>query len=225
MKILPSPISPVRAARMIASTTFCSAASPTTTSTLTLGTRSIVYSAPRYCSLWPFCRPKPRTSVTVRPWMPAWVRAVLTSSSLYGLMIASTNFISVLLPSFQDPGLRSGLPPGSLARNRGGRDRGQGPRADSSLDRRFALLSRADPDDALEREDEDLSVADLPGPGRSRNCLDDGGNRPVGDDHLQFDLGHQIDRVLRAAVLLFMAFLPAEAADLSHGEALDPDLT
>src|SRR5689334_18003849 len=62
-------------------------------STFTLGTRSIVYSAPRYCSLWPFWRPKPRTSVTVRPWTPTCVSAVFTSSSLYGLMMASTFFI------------------------------------------------------------------------------------------------------------------------------------
>src|SRR5262245_50135903 len=91
-KTLPSPISPVRAARTMASTAAAAAASDTTTSTFTFGTRSTVYSAPRYCSLWPFCRPKPRTSLTVRPWIPTWVRADFTSSSLCGLTIASIFF-------------------------------------------------------------------------------------------------------------------------------------
>ena len=41
--------------------------SSTTTSIFTLGTKSTVYSVPRYISVWPFCRPKPRTSVIVMP--------------------------------------------------------------------------------------------------------------------------------------------------------------
>src|SRR5262245_18754644 len=103
-KTLPSPISPVRSARTMASTAAAAAASETTTSTFTLGTRSTVYSAPRYCSLWPFWRPKPRTSLTVSPWMPTWVRADFTSSSLWGLTIASIFFTFGSL-SFQFRGL------------------------------------------------------------------------------------------------------------------------
>src|ERR1043166_3664750 len=96
-KIFPSPISPVRAARVIASTTADTAMSDTTTSTFTFGTRSTVYSVPRYCSLWPFWRPNPRTSLTVRPCTPTWLSAVLTSSSLKGLKMASIFFTFRLL--------------------------------------------------------------------------------------------------------------------------------
>src|SRR5206468_9592310 len=89
---LPSPIEPVFAAPAIVSTTFLARASPTTTSIFTLGRKSTVYSEPRWSSVWPFCRPKPRTSVTVLPITPIPVRASFTSSSLYGLMLASTFF-------------------------------------------------------------------------------------------------------------------------------------
>ena len=41
----------------------CSFASGTATSILILGTKSTVYSVPRYISVWPFWRPNPRTSV------------------------------------------------------------------------------------------------------------------------------------------------------------------
>src|SRR5438105_15431205 len=69
-------------------------ASSTTTSILSLGRKSITYSAPRYTSVWPFCRPKPLTSLTVIPVMPTSCSAFFTSSNLNGLMIASTFFIS-----------------------------------------------------------------------------------------------------------------------------------
>ena len=44
----------------------------------------------------PSCRPKPFTSVTVMPWMPIAERLSFTSSSLNGLMIASTFFMACL---------------------------------------------------------------------------------------------------------------------------------
>ena len=69
-KILPSPILPVRAALTMASTQRSTASSATTTSIITLGRKSTTYSAPRYSSVWPFWRPKPLTSVTVRPVTP-----------------------------------------------------------------------------------------------------------------------------------------------------------
>src|SRR4030095_7626005 len=46
--------------------------------------------------------PQPRTSVTVMPITPISVRASFTSSSLNGLMIASTFFISDLLEDGED---------------------------------------------------------------------------------------------------------------------------
>src|SRR5262245_4895665 len=76
-------------------TTLSTSSSGTTTSIFTLGRKSTVYSEPRYSSVWPFCRPKPRTSVTVIPITPISVRASLTSSSLNGLMIASICFMPV----------------------------------------------------------------------------------------------------------------------------------
>ena len=66
-KILPSPILPVLAALTMASMQRSTSSSLTTTSTFTLGRKSTTYSAPRYSSVWPFWRPKPLTSVTVRP--------------------------------------------------------------------------------------------------------------------------------------------------------------
>src|SRR3989441_5582341 len=91
---LPSPMLPVLAAAVISATTLSTRPSATTTSTFILGRKSTVYSLPRYISVGPFWRPKPRTSVTVMPMMPAPVSASFTSSSLNGLMIASIFFIS-----------------------------------------------------------------------------------------------------------------------------------
>ena len=53
-KILPSPILPVRAALITASTQRSTSPSGTTTSIFTLGKKSTTYSAPRYSSVWPF---------------------------------------------------------------------------------------------------------------------------------------------------------------------------
>src|SRR5215470_9597385 len=91
---LPSPIEPVFAAPTITDTTLSTRLSPITTSILTLGRKSTVYSDPRYSSVWPFWRPKPRTSVTVIPMTPISVSASFTSSSLKGLMIASIFFMA-----------------------------------------------------------------------------------------------------------------------------------
>ncbi len=79
-------------------TTLSTSPSGTTTSTFIFGRKSTVYSPPRYISVWPFCRPKPRTSLTVMPTTPAAVSASFTSSSLNGLMIAS---IFVIAPPAQ----------------------------------------------------------------------------------------------------------------------------
>src|SRR5690606_27943086 len=95
-KILPSPILPVKAALMMASIAASTMAAGRTTSMRILGRKSTTYSAPRYSSVWPFWRPKPLTSVTVRPLTPMSARASRTSSSLNGLMMAETNFIDRL---------------------------------------------------------------------------------------------------------------------------------
>src|ERR1035437_3957900 len=94
-KILPSPIFPVCAALMMASTQRSTSSVLTTTSTFTLGRKSTTYSAPRYSSVWPFWRPKPLTSVTVKPVTPQLANASRTSSSLKGLMTAVICFMGV----------------------------------------------------------------------------------------------------------------------------------
>src|SRR5258706_12987747 len=78
------------------------------TSILTLGRKSTTYSAPRYSSVWPFCLPKPLTSVPVMPCTPMADRASRTSSSWNGLIIAVTSFIDVL-PSLSECLLVPGL--------------------------------------------------------------------------------------------------------------------
>src|SRR6185437_10900776 len=95
MKILPSPILPVRAAWLIASTARSTRLSGSAISSFTLGRKSTTYSAPRYNSVWPFWRPKPLTSVTVRPVTPTSDSASRTSSSLNGLTMASIFFMGV----------------------------------------------------------------------------------------------------------------------------------
>src|SRR5262245_44001962 len=76
------------------STTRSTSGSSTRISIRTFGTKSMVYSAPRYTSVWPRWRPKPWTSDTVRPWTPRSLTASFTSSSLNGLMIPTMSFIS-----------------------------------------------------------------------------------------------------------------------------------
>ena len=88
----------VRAALTIASIARSTIASPTIISTFTFGRKSTTYSAPRYSSVCPFCRPKPLTSVTVSPATPTSDSASRTSSSLNGLMIASIFFMVVHPP-------------------------------------------------------------------------------------------------------------------------------
>src|SRR6267378_2386136 len=95
-KIFPSPIFPVLADFSMASIAWSSNSSLIAASTFTFGRKSTTYSAPRYSSVWPFCLPKPLTSVTVMPCTPMADRASRTSSSLNGLMIAVTSFMNVL---------------------------------------------------------------------------------------------------------------------------------
>src|SRR5258708_7865885 len=85
---------PVLALVRIASRTCCTTPSGTTISILILGTKSTTYALPRYTSDLPPVRPNPFTSVTVMPWTSTSLRAVLTSSSLNGLMMASIFFMA-----------------------------------------------------------------------------------------------------------------------------------
>ena len=68
----------------------------TAASSLILGSRSTVYSAPRYSSVCPFWRPKPRTSVTVIPWTPTVVAATndleIAQEEVFGPVVTVTPF-------------------------------------------------------------------------------------------------------------------------------------
>src|SRR3954469_24359744 len=98
-QILPSPILPVRAASVMTSMMRWTSSSSHSSSMRALGTKSILYSVPRYTSVCPAWRPKPCTSVTVMPFTSARLRASFTSSSLNGLMIALISFVGRALPS------------------------------------------------------------------------------------------------------------------------------
>src|SRR5690349_11355530 len=102
--------------------------SATAASILTFGRKSTTYSAPRYSSVWPFCRPKPLTSVTVKPEIPTSDNASRTSSSLNGLMIASIFFMLHLWDAASRPEeYTNPCPPDGEARPGGGRQRPAAP--------------------------------------------------------------------------------------------------
>src|SRR5437879_2048837 len=88
----------------------------------------------------------------------------------------------------------------------------------------FAGLAGADPHDLLDRGDEDLAVADLSRARRFDDRFYRALDQIVGDDHLDLDLGQEINNVLRAAIELGMALLAAEALDFRHRETTDADL-
>src|ERR1700716_851103 len=103
---LPSPILPVRATSTRRLVTRSTSSSSTTMSMRVLGTKSMVYSAPRYTSVWPRWRPKPWTSLTVSPCTPSSLSASFTSSSLKGLMMPVMSFTYLRSP-FSGRGRRS----------------------------------------------------------------------------------------------------------------------
>src|SRR5690349_14997340 len=78
-------------------------------------------------------------------------------------------------------------------------------------------------DDLIEVVDKDLAVTDLAAIGRMRDRFDDALGKIVGHRDLELDLGQEIDHILRAAIQLGMALLPAETLDLGNGDALHAD--
>src|SRR5881296_2940036 len=97
--ILPSPIFPVLAVFRIVSTARFTSASGSTISSFILGSRSTVYSRPRYTSVCPFCRPWPRTSITVMPSTPISRSASFTDSNREGWMMASSFIMTASAPA------------------------------------------------------------------------------------------------------------------------------
>ena len=76
----------------------------------------------------------------------------------------------------------------------------------------------------LDRGDEDLAVADLPGPGGRRDRLDHAFGVVGGDGDLDLDLRQEVHRVFGAAIDLGVALLAAVAFHFGDGEAADAEL-
>src|SRR5262249_48616204 len=91
------------------------------------------------------------------------------------------------------------------------------------LDRVAAALAGADANHLVDREDEDLAVADA----RRLRCLldrlDHVRDLLVANDDLELHLRQEVDDVLRAPVELRVALLTAESLHLTHGDALNAD--
>src|SRR6478672_5282269 len=159
------------------------------------------------------------------PVTPAISSAARTSSHLCGFTTAVTSFIScrlsVVLPH---PAVTAGGSRGDLAASAGSRlaTRAASPVYDRS-ERGLVPVPRAYPDDRVDRLHPHLAVPDPPG---LRGLHDDPDHvvdvRGLHHD-LDPDLGHQRDVVLRAAVHLRVALLPAVAADLADRHASHPE--
>src|SRR6187397_3142043 len=142
-------------------------------------------------AVWPFCRPCPRTSVTVMPGMFIFSRASRTSSTLFGRRMLLINFMMV----------SPGLPPSAAPCDATGGKRPSLYHVSPPLPRLAdVLLARPDVVAVLRGNHEHAPVANLPGTGG----LDDGGNDLVGDGvrhhHFNLDLRQQRDVVLPAPI-------------------------
>ena len=84
-------------------------------------------------------------------------------------------------------------------------------------------LSGAHAHDRVDRGDPDLAVTDASGLAGLDDHLDDVIHVGVIQENLEPNLGDQVDGVLRASVDLGVALLPAVAAGLADGHAMDPE--
>src|SRR5581483_558304 len=92
-----------------------------------------------------------------------------------------------------------------------------------SLDRVSAALAGPDADDFVDRQHEDLPVADASRLGRFLDRLDHVRDLLVAHDDLELHFGEEIHDVFRATVELGVALLPPESLHLAHGDALHTD--
>src|SRR5439155_1190618 len=108
---------------------------------------------------------------------------------------------------------------------RGRSDKAEARIADEARSHRVgAALAGADAHRLLDRDHEDLAVADLVGLGGLLDRLDGARGEGLLDDDLDFDLGQEVDQVFGAAIDFGVALLPAEAPDLADGHAGDADV-
>src|SRR3990172_8832968 len=82
-------------------------------------------------------------------------------------------------------------------------------------------LARANSHDIGQFGHEDFAVANLARVGRFRDRIQGRLEFAVIDNDFHFHLGHEVDRVLRAAIHLGMPLLPPEAPDLGNGHAVN----
>src|ERR1700730_8348227 len=87
----------------------------------------------------------------------------------------------------------------------------------------FATLIIANADRVVDPGEKNFTVADFPGARRRHDRLHCLFHHVVYQDHLQLDLGDEVNGIFAAAVELRMAFLPAMSASFEHGHALDTD--
>src|SRR5213078_1291038 len=94
-------------------------------------------------------------------------------------------------------------------------------------DRLRPALAGADADAVLQRQDENLAVADAafrPGAARLHDRVNGRFDEILVDRHLQPHLVQQVHRQLMAAIDLGMTLLPTKAAAVDHRQAKDLDL-
>src|SRR5262245_63563629 len=84
-------------------------------------------------------------------------------------------------------------------------------------------LAGADAHGGVEREDEDLSVPDLPGLGRGGNGVDGLVDLVGRDRDLDLDLRQEAHRVFGTAINLRVALLAPVSFDLRHGHPVNAD--
>src|SRR6476620_4544330 len=94
----------------------------------------------------------------------------------------------------------------------------------SDVSERVAIrLTGADSQGVVDRCDEDLAVADLPGTRVRGNDLDRLRGDVGGDRDFDSELGQEVHDVFSAAIDFSVTLLPAVALDLGHGHAVDAD--
>jgi len=96
--------------------------------------------------------------------------------------------------------------------------------SEANLDCGLAPFAVANAQDVFDLIDKNLSVSNLAGGRRRSNCLDHFFSNIVPNDHLDLDLGKQVNRVFAPPVYLGMAFLTDISADLGDGHSLQPKL-
>src|SRR5688500_143610 len=96
-------------------------------------------------------------------------------------------------------------------------------RVTPTLDGAFAPLFRPDADGVLNRQDENLAVANLAGLRGLDDRLDCFRDVVIADHDFKFHLWQEIHRILAAAIDFSMPLLPSEPFHFADGHPLDSD--